>query len=285
MSKKMETWKLTRKQLIARLIIIPILLLLLGIAVYENYNLGVTYYTYTTNAMPSDFDGYRIVQISDFHNAHAGPSAETVYNEVIELHPDIIVITGDMIDSRYTDMDKAVELADLLTDIAPTYYINGNHECRFTDEEQQGFYNRLRAEGVCVLIGRATTLMAPGSTDPMQTINLVGLNDDKTGDLEDLVSPYQFNLVLAHEPQYFHQYSYRGADLTLSGHAHGGQFRIPFTDIGLVAPGEGFFPEFTSGVHTDDNGTMIISRGIGNSAFPLRLFNNPEIVVIDVTVE
>ena len=89
----------------------------------------------------------------------------------------------------------------------------------------------------------------------------------------------EFTVVLAHEPQYLARYAGTGVDLVLSGHAHGGQFRIPF--VGPVyAPGQGFFPKLTNGEHEDGNTKMIISRGLGNSVIPVRLFNNPEIVVV-----
>ena len=90
-----------------------------------------------------------------------------------------------------------------------------------------------------------------------------------------------FTVVLAHEPQYIKQYACSNVDLVLSGHAHGGQFRIPFFG-GIVAPDQGFFPKYSEGIHVEQDTTMVISRGLGNSIIPLRLFNYPEIVCVEL---
>lgn len=110
-------------------------------------------------------------------------------------------------------------------------------------------------------------------------LNGASLRNDKIEKITPTVSP---KILLAHEPQFFEKYVGAGYDLTLCGHAHGGQWRIPFTGIGLYAPGQGAFPKYTAGVHEKDGKAMIISRGLGNSEFPLRLFNRPEIVVIEI---
>ncbi len=279
---KMELFKLTKEQIKRRIILLIVLLVLLVFAIIGDLNLGVSFYNYESSKLPSEFDGYRIVQISDFHNSNFGPSGKAVADKTRELDPDIIVITGDFIDSRNTNMAKAIECARLLCEIAPVYYINGNHECRFDIDEQIEFYRDLQSAGVVVLIDSVRTLYSPSSEDSY--INLIGLDDFNRNMLQELDIPDSFNLVLAHKPQYIDEYAAGGADLVLSGHAHGGQFRLPFINVGFVAPDQGFFPKYTSGIYEYEDATMVVSRGIGNSALPVRIFNNPEIVVVDLHV-
>ena len=103
---------------------------------------------------------------------------------------------------------------------------------------------------------------------------------EETADNEDSEKK-EFTVVLAHEPQYLARYASSGVDLVLSGHAHGGQFRLPFVG-GIVAPDQGFFPEYTAGEYYMDGTEMIVSRGLGNSVIPVRLFNYPEIVCVEL---
>ena len=121
-------------------------------------------------------------------------------------------------------------------------------------------------------------------------ITLIGLgdlslNDNTLNQLMKKVNKENLSVLLAHEPQYLKNYADAGVDIVLSGHAHGGQIRIPFTNVGLVAPNQGFLPKYTSGQYSSDNTSMFVSRGIGNSILPLRIFNCPEIVEVEIMVE
>ena len=121
-------------------------------------------------------------------------------------------------------------------------------------------------------------------------ITLIGLgdlslNDNTLNQLMKKVNKENLSVLLAHEPQYLKNYADAGVDIVLSGHAHGGQIRIPFTNVGLVAPNQGFLPKYTSGQYSSDNTSMFVSRGIGNSILPLRIFNCPEIVELEIMVE
>lgn len=87
-------------------------------------------------------------------------------------------------------------------------------------------------------------------------------------------------MLIAHKPEYLEDYQNIGFDLGFAGHAHGGQIRIPFINQGIIAPGQGLFPKYTEGINTIDGFSLIISRGLGNSGFPLRLFNRPEVIVV-----
>ena len=133
--------------------------------------------------------------------------------------------------------------------------------------------------------GEIITLL--GVNDPsFQTDYLLG--DDETlmqGKLQELVSDYDgYAVLLSHRPELYEVYVESGADLVLSGHAHGGQFRLPFVG-GLVAPNQGFFPEYDAGLYTKDNTHMLVSRGIGNSLLPFRINNCPEVILIELQAE
>ena len=216
----------------------------------------------------------KIVHLSDLHGKRFGKNSIKLIEKVAKEKPDFIAITGDLI-HLYTPKNIAVaaEVASALKEIAPVVYIAGNHEMR-----NKGYRNLrkiLIEAGITVLDDRA---------EEVCNITVVGLNgaslrNDKINRVTPDISP---KILLAHEPQFFEKYAREGYDLVLCGHAHGGQWRIPFTGIGLYAPGQGAFPKYTAGVHEKGKTAMIISRGLGNSEFPLRLFNRPEIVIIEI---
>ena len=265
-----------------RIIIIFILLILLtGFCYVQNNYLVVTHYTYVSEKISKDFAGYRIVQVSDLHNATFGKDNQGLVEKIDMLNPDMIVITGDMVDSNRTDVDVALNFAKHAVKICPTYYITGNHENWLSAEDKQRLLNGLSDAGVICLSDEAMDIQMDN-----RTVTLIGLNDEslRGNTLQNLVKNQEeetLQILLAHEPQYLEKYAMAKVDLVLTGHAHGGQFRIPFMG-GLIAPDQGFFPEYTEGVHIKGQTTMVISRGLGNSVVPLRLFNLPEIVCVDI---
>ena len=216
----------------------------------------------------------KIVHLSDLHGKRFGKSSVKLINKVAEEKPDFIAFTGDII-HLYTPKNIAVaaEVASALKEIAPVLFVAGNHEMR--NKGYRNLRKMLIEAGVEVLDDRAEEVCG---------VTVVGLNgaslrNDKIKKITPGISP---KILLAHEPQFLEKYAQAGYDLVLSGHAHGGQWRIPFTEIGLFAPGQGAFPKYTAGVHKQGKCSMVISRGLGNSEFPLRLFNRPEIVIIDI---
>lgn len=255
-----------------------------------NYSVETYKYNIKSEKIPESFDGFRIVQVSDLHNTKFDKYNSTVLEPIFHSKPDIIVITGDLIDSRKTKVDVAISFAQKAVNIAPVYYINGNHESRIPEE-----YEKLK-QG---LIDAGVTILENTTVDITvgdETITLIGINDptfpmklvDDT--MEQNVAHQLMNVIpdndnykvlLAHRPEYFDVYAGK-VDLVLSGHAHGGQFIIPFVG-GLVAPGQGFFPEYYTGSYIKENTEMIVSRGIGNSIIPFRINNKPEIVVAELT--
>ncbi|MDE7453405.1 MAG: metallophosphoesterase [Clostridia bacterium] len=218
--------------------------------------------------------GIKIVHLSDLHGKTFGRGNARLIKKVIKEKPDIICITGDII-HLYRPRDKAVALRTVssLKEIAPVLYIAGNHEMR--NKGYRFFRKDLMEAGAEVLDDR--TVEACGLT-------VTGLNGAslKNGKLFKIAPEGRRDILLAHEPQHIENYAKADYKLILCGHAHGGQWRIPFTKQGLYAPGQGTFPKYTSGVHSCGNSKMVISRGLGNSEFPLRLFNRPEIVVIEL---
>ena len=249
-------------------------LALIGFCLYQNNHLMVTQYDLNTGL------NVRIVQISDLHNAELWWNKDHIPNRVAELEPDIIVITGDIADSNHTDIDSAVYTAGRLAEIADTYYITGNHEYWLSEEEREELFAGLKEKGVICLFNEYE-LLQKGD----QTFALIGLDDRSLGDdtLKEILGKIDgdtVKIVLAHEPQFIENYAGSNADFVLVGHAHGGQFILP--GIGpVVAPDQGFRPKYTSGVVRRERTTMVISRGLGNSIIPIRLFNCPEIVVAD----
>ena len=280
----------TKKKFIVLAAIVAILILLIIWIAYGNTDLEIYKYNVKSEDIPSEFDNFRIVQISDLHNAEFGENNEKLLLMLKQADADIIAITGDMIDSRNTDVDVAISFAQKAVNIAPVYYVNGNHESRVLGE-----YEKLK-QG---LTDTGVTILENSSADITigdETISLIGINDptfrmDIVDDTMEQNIAHQlvnvipdndnYKVLLAHRPEYFDVYAGK-VDLVLSGHAHGGQFRIPFIG-GLVAPGQGFFPEYYEGSHIKENTEMIVSRGIGNSIIPFRINNKPEIIVAELT--
>ncbi|HAX72434.1 MAG TPA: phosphoesterase [Firmicutes bacterium] len=251
---------------------------------WQNNSIVVSRSDLLCSNLPESFHDFNIVQISDLHNKRFGPQ---LIEHIIALEPDIIVITGDLIDRRRFDLDSALAFIEEAADIAPIYYVSGNHEAwsgKFEQIKQQ-----LLAYGVHVLDDEFVTILEHDAS-----ITLYGLSDpafltssyiDGTNlsnvieHLENWSDDEGFKILLSHRPEFFDLYVDHHMDLVFTGHAHGGQIRLPFVG-GLIAPNQGWFPKVTSGAFTDGETTMYVSRGLGNSAFPLRLFNRPEIVSV-----
>lgn len=271
-----------RKRIIA---LCSAIALTVGLAIWiawGNTAIEVNTYTYENAEIPDEFSGFRIAQISDFHDAEIGKDNIKLINALKESDPDIIVITGDFIDSRRTDVEHSLAFAREAVKIAPCYYVTGNHEGRTS--AYISLRDGLVEIGVNVLENESVEIEKDG-----KTITLVGVHDQNLGFSADIVAEIgaiedRFTILLAHRPVTFSFAANSGIDLMLSGHNHGGQFRLPFVG-GVFAPNQGFFPEYDAGAYVEGNSTMIISRGIGNSRFPFRVNNRPEIVLVELSPE
>ncbi|MBR4411534.1 MAG: metallophosphoesterase [Firmicutes bacterium] len=271
---------------------------LAGFCIWQNNDLTVSRSQVVSGRIPAEFDGYTIVQVSDLHNKEFGRGQRRIVSKIVEQNPDIIVITGDMIDSRNTDVETALDFAQKAVGVAPCYYVPGNHENRIPEAYEQ-LKAGLKECGVTILEneaadleqnGTAITLM--GVLDPIFNVGKTDeagniLEDERTVmevQLENLDSLNRFTILLSHRPEMLDVYAEAGLDLVFTGHAHGGQWRLPGLG-GIIAPGQGFFPEYTEGSHTEGDTTMYVSRGLGNSLMPIRIFNRPELVVVELCHE
>lgn len=279
-----EIEKKSRRARIWRRIGILMLLILLFLAMSygANNRIEITKYTYETDSLSVSFNGFRIVQLTDLHNKIYAEQNEALLRDVRDLKPDIIVITGDTIDaSNHTDVSAALLFLQQIKDIAPIYLVHGNHEHYLPKDVLSAFEEKIREYGIHLLNNE--TVQIESSTG--QTFSLIGLDDLslQANILKTLTEEADddFQILLAHEPQYLDAYyAETGVDIVFSGHTHGGQWRIPFTHQGVYAPDQGLFPKYTDGLYTVKDTTMYLCRGLGNSGFPLRLFDHPEIVCV-----
>lgn len=278
-SKKQKSRNTKKQKYIKLAITLSIVIVIILFCNFQNKHLETTHYTYAAEQLGADLEGYRIVQISDLHNAKFGKNNQKLVGRIRECEPDMIVLTGDLVDSNHTNVDRAVQFVDEIVKICPVYYVTGNHEYWLEKSEYDELMDGLIGAGVVILDDQVVEISRGDAK-----FRLVGLDDKSLADgtLEALLSDEkEFTVVLAHEPQYLVRYASIGVDLVLSGHAHGGQFRLPFVG-GIVAPDQGFLPEYTAGEYYMDGTEMIVSRGLGNSVIPARLFNYPEIVCVEL---
>lgn len=275
-----------RKFIIRIFIIVAIVLFCVIYLYYENNKLQVSNYQIISEDIPKGFNNYKIVQISDFHNTKSKTLTNDLIKKIKEQKPNIIVLTGDLIDSRKINIDIAINFIKNINAIAPIYFVTGNHEANISNFSQ--IKEELEKNKVIILNNRTEVLKINESE-----INLIGIDDPRMAH-ENTVSDSEivnvelsnskynqnkYNILLSHRPELFDIYVNKKLDLILAGHAHGGQIRIPFIG-GLVAPNQGFFPKYTSELYEKNETTMILNRGIGNSIIPFRINNRLELVVI-----
>lgn len=258
------------------------------ITVWGNITLSIEHFTIETDKLNIK-NGYKIAHISDYHNIHNEFLNDAVFSSLKEERPDIIVLTGDLVDCRKTDIEKGLDFVSEIITIAPVYYVTGNHECNISIDSQSAFDNMiddLNALGVEVLRGdKAVVTLSDG-----EKINIFGIDDPyfHCGSASEVkyatdslcsfldVDKNVFNILLAHHPEQLETYSKYNFDLVYSGHAHGGQGRL--FGLGLIAPDQGLFPKYTSGLYEMDDTTLVVSRGIGNSIAPVRIFDRPHLI-------
>jgi len=275
-----------RRASLSRILLTLVILALCGAAFFRwsNHSLQITRFDPAFSDLPEGFDGCRIVVLADLHSTEFGKHNEALFSAVEEQRPDWIVLVGDLGD-RFRGMTEeyAVSVAKGLTAIAPTYYVTGNHEWAIGDVPK--LKKSLSVHGVTVLSNEFLTLERGGDT-----LVLAGI-DDPNG-YADQKTPEQvaaevyakhgdpFWLLLAHRNDRFEpQYSLLGADLVISGHAHGGMIRLPFTD-GLISHDMTLFPSYTAGLYEKNGSCLFVTRGLGNSGPSFRLFNRPEVALL-----
>lgn len=270
----------------AGLVVLLLILLCAGWLLWDNRRLDVTAHEVPVG-LPANVEGPRIVQISDLHASDAGDLQDRVLRATEAAAPDLIALTGDLIDYQTADLTAVLEFSASLQALAPTYFVLGNHEA---DSPLRGeLLAGLEERGVVVLRDEAATVEIAGTE-----LVLVGLDDPRVRAADGLPTRVPgevlagmslpegtLTVLLAHRPELFESYTGHGIDLVLSGHAHGGQVRLPGVG-GLYAPHQGLFPELTEGQHEQDGTTMVISRGLGNSIAAVRVLNPRELVIVDL---
>ncbi len=268
-------------------VLVVIVLLVCAVA-WGNKALKLNELTIESEKLPEAFDGFRIAHVSDLHNDEFGKDNKKLLKLLEKSDPDIIAVTGDLIDSYTTDVEIALSFMEKAQQIAPCYYVNGNHEGRVLSD-YQALKDGLEESGVVILENETLLLEKAGESICIAGVSDPGFETDYLyGDTEGVMRKHlselvdnkdKFHLLLSHRPELLDVYADFDVDLVLSGHAHGGQFRLPFVG-GLYAPNQGLMPEIDAGLYKKDNTNLIVSRGLGNSLFPFRLNNRPEVILV-----
>lgn len=252
--------------------------------------ISVTTHVIHLDDLPKEFDGYKIVQLSDLHNQEFGYENERLIERINQIQPDIIVMTGDMLTNTRevsTNGDVLIKLVESLNQQYPIYYVTGEHEEGLYYEDRnkyqidgtkEDYEEKLSQLGVTVLNDEQVTI-----TRQDATINVYGLKEHLSGDIQidkrlGQSNEEEVTILLSHRPTYFDDYTKWGADLIFCGDTHGGMIRLPV--IGGILSAEGFFPEYDGGLFRKENSVMVVSRGLGNNPIPLRINNRPEIVEV-----
>ncbi len=242
-------------------------------ALIENSTFVVSEFSVRSEKMENPI---AIAQISDLHEKEFGADNAQLFDALAAIKPDLIVVTGDIIKNSYTaspNIPYMETLARGCAEIAPTFFITGNHDRHHPQTVKDAFAkNGVTVLNNCVVpftIGQ-TTLQIAGIED--QSIDLQGIEKF------DYPDDGNFRLLLAHKPEPLKEYAQKGTDLILSGHTHGGQVRLPFGKA--VFTPEGFLPKISDGVYRQGDTTMIVSMGLGVSVIPFRLFAPGEITII-----
>lgn len=273
----------TSKKKIFFILFIIIVFFSVVLTIYGNQHIEVNEMTIRCDNLPGDFSGFKIAHISDLHNAQFGKENTRLLSSIKESSPDIIVITGDIVDYYRTDVQIARDFINDASDIAPVYYVTGNHEFRVGEENR---IDSVPLNDNITILHNEDVMLRKGKDE----IQLIGVDDPDymaTGyseeylnnELKKYSNNEHFKILLSHRPELFEVYVKNDMDIVFSGHAHGGQFRLPIIG-GIYAPHQGVFPKYDSGLYTESNTNLVVSRGLGNSAFPFRLNNPPEIIIV-----
>lgn len=260
---------------------VPILAVLEVICIvfclFQNYHLTVTDYDVDLD-LGHDL---KIVQVSDLHNQIFGIKESKLISKIEQLDPDIIVVTGDVVDKVHTSYDIALDFFEGATKIAPVYYITGNHENILQGSKKDAFMEDIRALGVIFL----DDTFIENDDYILAGVSNASVNKTLTSiDTFEAYAPFDDSkpvILLTHKPQFTEFYDYLGSDLVLAGHYHGGQIILPGGHA-LISPEVEFFPEMYEGLNDINGMKLILSRGLGNSVFPVRINNYPELVVVNV---
>ncbi len=226
----------------------------------------------------------RLAVVADLHSCAYGAGQRTLTDAVLALEPDAVALVGDIVDDGLPE-ENAWDTISFLAARFPCFYVTGNHE--YMSREVERICREMEALGVVVLRGQSAQI----TTAAGQVLRLSGIDDPKSGSssrqlaqVGGALDPGELNILLAHRPEGIGSYLAYPFDLILSGHAHGGQWRIPGLVNGLYAPNQGLFPRYAGGWYTFPGTGFAVSRGLARESTRLpRIFNRPELVAVDIT--
>jgi len=257
--------------------------LIVGYFLYWSNNcLDVTQQFISSSKLNSESGSLKIVHLSDLHSKWFGKNQHRLLEKIAVEEPDIIVFTGDIIDSRRTRFEPAITLLKETVKIAPTYFVTGNHDVAI--DNYNTLLSQIEATGTTYLANESLTIEHEGSFITLHGVddsNLIGYTAfyKNLETLSNTMDTEHLNILLVHKPRFLETYAALDYDLVFSGHAHGGQIKLPGIG-GLFSPSQGFLPKYAEGIIKQNNTELIVSRGLGNSLFPFRILNNPEVVVL-----
>lgn len=260
---------------------------------------ATSYYNIESHKFPETFGGCKFILISDLHNQVYGKDNKCIFDKIKQEKPDYIIIAGDMMVRRVTEnFKKALAFMKEISKYCPVFYGNGNHEQKLKslDETRELYYQyikELESYGIVHLENKTTEIIRNN-----EKIYITGLELEKEffskrkrpkltkEHLEELIGIKKegFQILIAHNPMYFKEYAEWGADVVMSGHVHGGIVRLPMLG-GVISPELIFFPEYYGGIYSKNGSKMVLSRGLGTHTIKIRVFNKPELVVINLRIE
>lgn len=265
--------------------------------IISNRFVAVTDYTVESKKLPPAFDGYKIAVIADLHNTSFGQDNKALLKRLKNSDPDIVLLAGDMVSTSDTDYSVFFSLAEKIAAEYDTYFVVGNHEQALGDNRVCLFCQSVESLGVKVLDNQKVALergkdsidlygmwfnlryYADRSENASEEEQGYFFNTEAMTEILGSCDNKRYNILLTHNPVYFEAYASWGADLTLSGHIHGGMIRLPFLG-GIYSPEKTYFPKYDAGIFNDDGKSMVVSRGLGNGNLGFRLFNCPELVIV-----
>lgn len=252
-----------------------------GFVYWQNFTLQVEPVELFFESLPPQFDGLRVAELSDLHGRSFGENNVRLLRTLQKARPDMICICGDLFDEK-TDLTMLEPLLTGLTDIAPVYYVTGNHEWQVKNLRE--ILQKMRAWGVTVLENEGRVLSRGGAEMVVAGVHdPCGPYDMKTPAalVRELRSAQgnDFILMLSHRNDELAMWSQLGVQLVLSGHCHGGVVRLPFVG-GVFGTRRELFPEYDAGVYRQDGTTLFVSRGLGYTNVHFRLFNRPHVPIM-----
>lgn len=256
-----------------RKIFVALVLLAIVLSIYNYIQISKYYINKIILTSTKVKNPIRITQITDFHS-NENIKLDDLFEDIKGFNPHMIMLTGDIIDSKtkdFTFAEKILKNSKSITDMV--YFVNGNHE--LLNKDYSKFQYLLEQNGISILDDKTKMLDINNNR-----IKLIGASfyadENDYRDLFKDIYPEEYNILLSHSPNRPVKYLDEDTDLILSGHTHGGQVRLPIIG-GIIAPGQGVFPEYDKGLYLIGNTSLYIDSGLGNSVYPIRMFNRVQI--------